>query len=918
METSLLSSIHKKICVRKTTTIVVLVAFLLFSLFLLLNEHLSEENDEGILTTGIYGTQSDDPMTYNGKEQTGFDPGDWYELSGDISAVEAGEYTVIATLLDPKNTEWPDKTTEPKTIVWSIAKAKLNIFVFDHYISYGKEAPVYNNSYQGFMLGDNASNSVTGTIKLECAYIKENDVGEYSIIASGLQSDNYDITYRNGTLFVTEEIINLPIVNEKLTYNGTEIIGVSDGNGYSLSNHFGKDAGNYTAIASLIDDVNTTWPDLKNDPIEIIWTIGKAPLDVTVRNIEITFGEVVPDFKSVCHGFISEDDGVLSIEEIIYECEYSKGLPVGEYIISAFGLNFLNYEITYADGILEVQKCRIQIPEVKLNLVYNGSIQNGILIGDGYNVIDNEETTPGTYQSIIVLTDLINTVWQDGTIDDITLDWAIEKAPLTVTAGNINVEFGYSMPEYTCKFSGLIKGDIENSAFYDSIIFNCEYNVESSPGNYIISLSGIISSNYNINYVDGVLSVNKKTIDLPIILKNLMYNGQDIVGVLEGSGYTITGNVGRNADTYVATATLIDPNNTKWADIDDGPKTISWSISKAPFLVTVDNFQIVYGDDIPTYDSRYEGLVSENDTSVTGNIEFQCDYCVLSKVGIYKITASGLESINYKISYVDGIITVNKKVIELPIAITGLIYNGEEQVGIQCGEEYSSSGDRGMDAGEYVAFVMLNSNTTTSWDDGTTDEKAVDWYIAPKSLSPEMITPISTQICVGSPVEPVVVNDEMNELTEGADYAVYYENNVSEGIATAVVTGLGNYAGRVQTEFDVLLGYLVEYDLNGLMGIAPKSQAFVSGSVLDLTSTVASMSAGCTFIGWSLSSVGEAITEHVVTDNVTLYALWNNDVPFSANMIIEDGGNESFVIIAMAAIAVIDIFLVYLIFVRRI
>ncbi|HKL79509.1 MAG TPA: MBG domain-containing protein, partial [Mobilitalea sp.] len=876
MGTSILSNVHKKMCAHKTTTIVVLVTVFLFSLLFLLGEDRSEENYEGTLCNGVYGTQSNTSVTYNGEEQTGFVPEDWYDLSGDISAVEAGEYTVTATLVDPENTEWPDGTTEPKDIVWSIAKAKLRIKVHDYSICYGKDAPLYTSSYQGFMLGDNASNSITGAIKLECEYIKGNAAGVYSITASGLESINYDILYQSGTLTVIEKIINLPIANENLTYSGSDKIGVPYGDGYTRSNYMGKDAGNYTAIVSLIDDVNTTWPDSKNGPIEICWTIKKAPLDVMVSNIEITFGEEVPDYTSVCHGFTSEDDDVLTIKDISYQCEYFKGNPIGDYVISASGLNFLNYEITYTNGNLKVHKYIIQAPEIKSDLIYNGSIQNGILTRGGYNVIDNEGTTPGTYQSIAVLMDPINTSWPDETINDITMDWIIEKAPLTVIAENKSVKFGDDIPKYTCTFIGFIEGDTECLLFYESVIFNCEYNEESLPGNYLISLYGITSLNYDIKYMDGFLEVNKKAISLPTILKNLIYNGEDITGVLEGNGYNIVGNIGKDAKTYTATATLIDADNTKWADLDNGQKTISWSINKAPLLVTIDNFQIVFGDDAPTYNSRSEGLVFEDDASVTGNIEFLCDYVAGLNVGSYTITASGLESINYEISYVDGILTVDKKIINLPTVITGLIYNGEEQTGIQHGEEYFASGDRGTDAGEYVAIVMLNSNETTSWYDGTIDEKAVDWDIAPKSLSPEMICPICTQICVGSPVEPVAVNDEMNKLIEGDDYTVFYENNVSEGIATAVVTGLGNYVGTIQTEFDVLLGYLVKYDLNGLIGITPECQALVYGSIIDLTCTVDSTSAECTFIGWSLSSMGEAITEHIVTDDVTFYALWNN------------------------------------------
>lgn len=420
--------------------------------------------------------------------------------------------------------------------------------------------------------------------------------------------------------------------------------------------------------------------------------------------------------------------------------------------------------------------------------------------------------------------------------------------------------------------------------------------------------------------IEKIFNITEKVVSLPTIAENLIYNGTNITGVLEGSGYTITGNTGINAGSYTATATLTDADNTRWPDLRTEPKIISWTIGKAPLSVIINDFRIVFCDDVPTYNSSYSGFVGDDDSSaVTGNIEFSCTYVVRSNVGNYAITASGLESSNYTISYVNGTLTVDKKMINPPVVIIGLVYNGEEQIGIEPGEDYVSSGDRAMNAGTYDALVMLNSNTTTFWDDGTIEGRAVDWSIAQKPLSSEMIVPICTQICLGTPMEPVVMKDDTNELTKGIDYTVSYDNNASEGIGTAVVSGIGNYTGKVQIMFNVLLGYLVKYDLNGLIGGAPESQALASGSVLDLTSIMAPIRAGYTFVGWSLSSTGDTISELTVTDNLTLYALWNNGgIPSTVNLMVEDEDDGSTIIIAMAVIAVIDILLVYLIFVRRI
>ena len=65
--------------------------------------------------------QAVEDLKYTGLEQTGVPDGTGYTLSGTVSATEPGIYVAIATLED--GYVWPDGTTEPKTIRWSIEKA---------------------------------------------------------------------------------------------------------------------------------------------------------------------------------------------------------------------------------------------------------------------------------------------------------------------------------------------------------------------------------------------------------------------------------------------------------------------------------------------------------------------------------------------------------------------------------------------------------------------------------------------------------------------------------------------------------------------------------------------------------------------------------------------------------------------------
>lgn len=65
----------------------------------------------------------------------------------------------------------------------------------------------------------------------------------------------------------------------------------------------------------------------------------------------------------------------------------------------------------------------------------------------------------------------------------------------------------------------------------------------------------------------------------------------------------------------------------------------------------------------------------------------------------------------------------------VPEVNAGLVYNGQEQMGVAEGDAYTLSGTTAAaDAGEYTATATLNAGYR--WADGTTDAKEITWTIA--------------------------------------------------------------------------------------------------------------------------------------------------------------------------------------------
>lgn len=87
------------------------------------------------------------------------------------------------------------------------------------------------------------------------------------------------------------------------------------------------------------------------------------------------------------------------------------------------------------------------------------------------------------------------------------------------------------------------------------------------------------------------------------------------------------------------------------------------TVTKAPLVVTADNYTITQGDKLPEFTVSYCGFKNGEDVSVlTKQPVFSCDANEASAPGEYPINVYGVEADNYNaISYVAGTLTVLKR-----------------------------------------------------------------------------------------------------------------------------------------------------------------------------------------------------------------------------------------------------------------
>lgn len=113
--------------------------------------------------------------------------------------------------------------------------------------------------------------------------------------------------------------------------------------------------------------------------------------------------------------------------------------------------------------------------------------------------------------------------------------------------------------------------------------------------------------------------------------------------------------------------------------------------------------------------------------------------------------------------------------------------------------------------------------------------------------SAEVHVPDVKEVAVADKEHPVTLTEEEitvmlgdTKLRYGIDYVVSYENNTSDGIATAIVTGLGQYGytGTAEAEFTIKVTEPAEPELTGIQITEPCKKNYTEGETLDPTGLV--------------------------------------------------------------------------------
>ncbi len=242
----------------------------------------------------------------------------------------------------------------------------------------------------------------------------------------------------------------------------------------------------------------------------------------------------------------------------------------------------------------------------------------------------------------------------------------VERAPLTVTANDKTRRVNLANPDFDATFSGFVL-DQDESVLGGTLTFATPATDASPAGTYAITPAGLTSSNYEITFVPGTLTLTE-TASLLISANNASRNygaanptftasysgfvGGDTESVVTGLQYSTTATQSSGIGSYTITPFGASADGY---EISYAPGTLT--IERAPLTISIPNQVRPYGDE-NDFTINFNGLVNGETSSVVSGLTVSSPAGKTSNVGNYAIEASGATADNYSISYSPGTLTV--------------------------------------------------------------------------------------------------------------------------------------------------------------------------------------------------------------------------------------------------------------------
>lgn len=226
---------------------------------------------------------------------------------------------------------------------------------------YGAPLPPMNASLEG-LVGQDDRSRLGGELRCVTTATEAEKTGSYPVTCSGLQSPNYEISYRPGELSIQPAPLTIKADDQRAVYGSAHPTFTASFQGFVLGEDAkslqgelrctadaGKDPGDYAIRCEGLSSANYAVQYAPG-----VLHITKAPLTVTANDKKKTYAEALPGFDAAYEGFVAGEGPDSLKGTLACATDATPTSRVGDYPIRCGGLESEHYQFTYREGRLTV------------------------------------------------------------------------------------------------------------------------------------------------------------------------------------------------------------------------------------------------------------------------------------------------------------------------------------------------------------------------------------------------------------------------------------------------------------------------------------------------------------------------------------------------------------------------------------
>jgi len=465
--------------------------------------------------------------------------------------------------------------------------------------------------------------------------------------------------------------------------------------------------------------------------------VQRAGLTIAANNLTKTYGDTLTLDDTTPGDFavtgLSNSDTVTSV--ILTSSGTDATANVGSYSIvpsAAIGSGLSNYDITYTDGSLSVQKRSVTISaDAKSKTYADGNptltATEGNTVAGAAALDYSLATTAGQFSNVgsypISITLGSNPNYSVTTTDG---SLTVNQRSVTVTADAKSKIYADANPTLTATEGNTVAGA---AALNYSLATNA--GQFSDVGSYAISITLGSNPNYSVTTTAGSLTVGQRSVSVTADAKSKTYaDANPTLTATEGNtvagaaalDYTLATTADQFSDvgSYAITVSLgSNPNYS--VTTTDG----SLTVGQRSVSVTADDQSKTYGDANPTFTATEGNTVAG---AATLQYTLATTASQFSNVGSYPISITLGSNPNYSVTTTDGSLTINQRSVTITADAQSKTYGDADPSltyavtsgSVVNGDSFSGSLSRatGENVGTYAinqGSVSLGSNYSLSY-----------------------------------------------------------------------------------------------------------------------------------------------------------------------------------------------------------